>query len=192
MESKRNDTGLRIVLEPPEDGQRGWLIWREDPLSALIDWNDEVVAHRLGHCITSARLVQRCVSREYAAEAERQDGRSFVQLAPEGLPLLEPTPLVGRDLIGADLGPSTIALVPQAGEASLSLFGEERAENAQTIRWLQRRRERQRRAAKPDTDEPSGRMKKQRKKRRAHTRAQGDLRTVACRPSPEPAWQNSL
>jgi hypothetical protein len=27
IENKRNDTGLRFVLEPAEEGNRGWLIW---------------------------------------------------------------------------------------------------------------------------------------------------------------------
>ena len=45
IENKRNDTGLRFVLEPPEEGNRGWLIWKEDQLPAVFDWDDEVVAH---------------------------------------------------------------------------------------------------------------------------------------------------
>src|SRR5713226_6799888 len=43
VENKRNNTGLRFVLQPPEEGNQGWLIWGKDRLEALIDWNDPVV-----------------------------------------------------------------------------------------------------------------------------------------------------
>jgi len=48
-----------------------------------------------------------------------------VQLALEGISYHKPKHTVGQDIIGADLGPSTIALVPREGEASLSVFCEE-------------------------------------------------------------------
>jgi hypothetical protein len=165
IENKRNDTGLRFVLEPPEEGNRGWLIWKEDQLPAVIDWDDEVVAHGLRHRIKYARLVQRRASSGRAAGADRQGYRYFVQLALCGLPLQKPKHPVGRDIIGADLGPSTIALVPRAGEASLSLFSEKLAPDEQAIRRLQRRMERQRRAANPDNYDAKGRIKKQGKMR---------------------------
>jgi hypothetical protein len=165
IENKRNDTGLRFVLEPPEEGNRGWLIWKEDQLPAVIDWDDEVVAHGLRHRIKYARLVQRRASSERAAGADRRGYQYFVQLALCGMPLQKPKHPVGHDIIGADLGPSTIALVPRAGEASLSLFCEELAHDEQAIRRLQRRMERQRRAANPDNYDAQGRIKKQGKKR---------------------------
>jgi hypothetical protein len=160
IENKRNDTGLRFVLEPPEEGNRGWLIWKEDQLPAVIDWDDEVVAHGLRHRIKYARLVQRRASSERAAGADRRGYCYFVQLALEGTPLQKPKHPMGHDIIGADLGPSTIALVSRAGEASLSLFCEELAPDEQAIRRLQRRMERQRRAANPDNYDAKGRIKK--------------------------------
>jgi hypothetical protein len=42
IENKRNDTGLRFVLQRPEAGHRGYLLWKEDQLQAIIDWNDPV------------------------------------------------------------------------------------------------------------------------------------------------------
>ena len=165
IENKRNDTGLRFVLEPAEEGNRGWLIWKEDQLPALIDWDDEVVAHGLRHRIKYARLVQRRASSERAAGADRQGYRYFVQLALCGMPLQKPKHPVGHDIIGADLGPSTIALVPRAGEACLSVFCEELAPDEQAIRRLQRRMERQRRAANPNNYDAKGRIKKQGKTR---------------------------
>jgi hypothetical protein len=165
IENKRNDTGMRFVLEPPEEGNRGWLIWKDDQMPVVIEWDDEVVAHGLRHRIKYARLVQRRASSERAAGADRQGYRYFVQVACEGVPHCKQKHAVGSDTIGADLGPSTIALVPRAAEASLAVFCEELAPNALAMRRLQRRMERQRRAANPDHYDAQGRIKKQGKKR---------------------------
>ena len=165
LENKRNDTGLRFVLQKPEEGNRGFLIWKDDQLEAVIDWEDEVVAHGLRQRIKYARLVQHRASSERAAGADARGFRYVVQLALEGVPHRKKKHAVGNDIIGADLGPSTIALVPRAGEASLSVFCEELAPNAQAIRRLQRRMDRQRRAANPEHYDERGRIKKQGKKR---------------------------
>jgi len=77
----------------------------------------------------------------------------------------KPKHTVGHDIIGADLGPSTIALVPRVGEASLSVFCSELAPDEQGIRRLQRKMDRQRRAANPDHYDEQGRIKKDGKKR---------------------------
>src|SRR6266496_2434117 len=147
LENKRNDTGLRFVLQKPEEGNRGFLIWKDDQLEAVIDWEDEVVAHGLRQRIKYARLVQRRASSERAAGADARGDRYVMQLALEGVPHRKKKHTVGNDIIGADLGPSTIALVPREGEASLSLFCEELAPDEQAIRRQQRRMDRQRRAA---------------------------------------------
>ncbi len=162
LENKRNDTGLRFVLQKPEEGNRGFLIWKDDQVEAVIDWEDEVVAHGLETCrIKYARLVQRRASSERAAGADARGVRYVVQLALQGVPYRKKKHAVGNDIIGADLGPSTIALVPRAGEARLSLFCEELAPNAQAIRRLQRQLDRQRRAANPEHYDERGRIKKQ-------------------------------
>src|SRR3989440_5499476 len=62
IENKRNDTGLRFVLQKPEEGNQGFLIWKDDQLSALIDWEDPVIKHGLAQRIKYARLVQRKAS----------------------------------------------------------------------------------------------------------------------------------
>ena len=59
LENKRNDTGLRFVLQKPEKGNQGFLIWQHDHLPALIDWNDPVVKHGLDQRVKYARLLQR-------------------------------------------------------------------------------------------------------------------------------------
>ena len=166
LENKRNDTGLRFVLQKPQEGNRGFLIWKDDQVEAVIEWDDEVVAHGLRQRIKYARLVQRRASSERAAGADARGFRYVVQLALEGVPHRKKKHAVGNDIIGADLGPATIALVPRAGEASLSVFCEELATGAQAMRRLQRRMDRQRRAANPEHYDERGRVKKQGKNRR--------------------------
>ena len=164
IENKRNDTGLRFVLQKPEEGNRGYLQWRDDQLEAVIDWDDPVVAHGLKHRVKYARLLQRKASSERAQGADTQGWRYSVQLALEGVPHQKKKHTVGHDIIGADLGPSSIALVPREGEASLQVFCEELAPDQKAIRSLQRKMDRQRRAANPDNYDEKGRSKKGGKK----------------------------
>ena len=159
LENKRNDTGLRFVLQKPEEGNQGCLIWQDDRLPALIDWNDPVIKHGLDHRIKYARLVQRKASSPAAQGADREGYRYFVQLALEGVPHHKPKHTVGNDIIGADLGPSTLALVPRKGAASLAVFCEELAPNEKQMRRLQRKMDRQRRAANAENYDSHGRIK---------------------------------
>ncbi len=161
LENKRNDTGLRFVLQKPEEGNQGYLIWKDDQLHALIDWKDPVVKYGLDHRIKYARLVQRKASSPHAQGADAQSFCYFVQIALEGVPYQKPKHTVGSDIIGADLGPSTIAVVGRSGEASLSLFCEELERDEQALRRLQRRMDRQRRAANADNYDEKGCIKKQ-------------------------------
>src|SRR5258708_38475451 len=70
IENKRNDTGLRFVVQKPEEGHQGFLIWQHDQLPALIDWDDPVVKHGLDQRIKYARLVQRKASSPQAQGAD--------------------------------------------------------------------------------------------------------------------------
>src|SRR5713226_5037930 len=45
IENKRNDTGLRFVLQTPAEGHQGVLIWNKDQIRALIDGKDPVVTN---------------------------------------------------------------------------------------------------------------------------------------------------
>ncbi len=161
IENKRTDTGLRFVLQDPTQGNRGFLLWNGDQLEALIDWDDVVVVHGLKHRIKYARLLQRKASSQEAQGADAAGFRYSVQLALEGIALHKQKHPVGHDVIGADLGPSSIALVPREAEASLAIFCEELAPDQQAIRRLQRRMDRERRAANPDNYDEQGRIKKQ-------------------------------
>jgi len=165
IENKRNDTGLRFVLQQAEDGHHGFLIWQGDHLPARIDWNDPVVKYGLEHRIKYARLIRRPASSPRAQGADGQGYRYFVQLALSGVPYHKPKHPVGTDTIGLDLGPSTIASVPREGEANLVQFCEELVPDAQAIRRMSRQMDRQRRAANPDNYDAKGRIKKSSKKK---------------------------
>ncbi|HEX4205254.1 MAG TPA: hypothetical protein VHZ51_13900, partial [Ktedonobacteraceae bacterium] len=69
IENKRNDTGLRFVLDPAaavSEGHGGMLLWQDEQLPALIDWQDPVVKYGLDHRIKYARLIRRHASSERA------------------------------------------------------------------------------------------------------------------------------
>src|ERR1051326_8352525 len=165
VENKRSDTGLRFLLQQPEEGNRGYLLWLGDQLEALIEWNDPVVKHGLSHRIKYARLIQRQASSPRALGADAWSQRYFVQLVLEGVPYHKPKHPVGTDTVGLDLGPSTIAIVPRQGEARLDLLCAELSPEASAIRRLQRQMERQRRANTPDNFDEQGRVKRQSRRR---------------------------
>jgi hypothetical protein len=158
IENKRNDSGLRFVLQQPEEGHVGYLLWHGERLKALIDWNDPVVKQGLDHRIKYARLIRRPASSPRAHGADCQADRYFVQLVLEGVPYHKPKHPVGADTIGLDLGPSTIARVAREGEARLEQFCEELVPDAQAIRRLQRQMDRQRRAANPGNSDAKKRI----------------------------------
>jgi hypothetical protein len=178
VENKRADTGLRFVLQQPEEGNRGFLLWQGDQLEALIDWDDPVVVHGLRQRVKYAWLIQRPASRPRARGADTRGFRYFVQVALEGVPYHKPKHLVGQDSVGLDLGPSTIAIVPQQGEARLDLLCAELEPDAKAIRRLQRQMERQRRANNPGNYAEQGRVKQ---RERAHLKWKYSRRYQATR-----------
>jgi hypothetical protein len=164
IENKRNDTGLRFVLQSPQEGHAGYLLWHADQLAALINWNDPVVKHGLSHRIKYARLIRRRASSPRAQGADSQGDRYSVQLILEGVPYQKPKHAVGSDTIGLDLGPASIAIVPREAEARLEPLCAELHPDEQAIRRLQRQMERQRRANNPEHYDERGRARKRGKK----------------------------
>jgi transposase len=160
VENKWNKSGLRFVLQCPEEGNQGWLIWNKDRLPAIIDWNDPVVHHGLRHRIKYARLIRRKATSPRAEGADCQGYRYYVQLALEGLPYQKPKHEAGQGVIGLDLGPSSLAIVPREGEAQLIIFCEELQPDLHKKRRLQRKMDRQRRANNPDHFDEKGRSRK--------------------------------
>jgi transposase len=159
VENKWERSGLRFELQVPEEGNQGWLIWGRDRLSALIDWKDPVVRHGLAHRIKYARLVRRKASSPQAQGADVEGYRYFAQLVLGGKPYHKPKHAVGTNIVGLDLGPSTIAIVPREGEARLLPLCAELQPDARAKRRLQRRLERQRRANNPHNYDEKGRIK---------------------------------
>jgi len=86
VENKQAKSGLRFLLQPPEEGNQGWLVWGKDRLPAIIDWEDPVVKYGLDHCVKYARLVKRKASSPRAKGADSQGYRYSVQLILEGTP----------------------------------------------------------------------------------------------------------
>jgi len=177
IEGKRNNTGLRFVLQPPEEGNQGWLVWGKDRLPALIDWNDPVVKYGLDRRIKYARLVRRKASSPRAKGADCQGYRYYVQLTLEGTPYQKKKNKPGSDIIGLDLGPSTIAIVPREGEARLLPLCEELKPDARRKRRLERKLDRQRRANNPQNYDEKGRIKKHVKRRLTWKNSKGYLAT---------------
>jgi hypothetical protein len=177
VENKRNNTGLRFLLQPPEEGNQGWLVWGKDRLPALIDWDDPVVHHGLKHPIKYARLVRRKASSPKAQGADVQGYRYYAQLIVAGKPHQKKKHTVGTDVVGLDLGPSTIAIVPQQGEAQLLPLCEELKPGAREKRRLQRKLDRQRRANNPQNYDEKGRIKKRSKRRLIWKNSRGYLAT---------------
>jgi hypothetical protein len=119
VEGKRNDVGMRFVLDP-NAGDGGFLIWNKEVIPAIIDWRDPVVQHGMRHPIKYVRLVRRKASSPSSQGADHDGNRYFVQLVLEGHAFIKPKhEKVGADIIGLDIGPSTLAIVPREGSADL-------------------------------------------------------------------------
>jgi hypothetical protein len=159
VEGKRNDVGLRFVLDP-NAGDGGFLLWNQQVLAAIIDWRDPVIQHGLRHPIKYVRLVRRAAPSAQAKGADGDGKRYFVQLLLAGHAFQKPKHEPGSSIVGLDIGPSTLAIVPQQGEARLVTFCDALEPNAQKKRRVQRHLERQRRANNPDHYDSQGRVKK--------------------------------
>jgi hypothetical protein len=146
VENKWNKSGLRFKLQSPEEGNSGWLLWNDDHIPALIDWNDPVIKHGLAHRIKYARLIRRKASSSKAKGADCEGYRYYAQLAVEGKPYRKKKNEPGNDIVGLDLGPSTVGVVPREGKARLLVLCQELAPNIRQQRQLQRKMDRQRRA----------------------------------------------
>ena len=165
MEGKRNDVGLRFVLDP-NAGDGGFLLWNEQVIPALIDWLDPVVQHGLRHKIKYVRLIRRKASSTQAQGADCEGNRYYVQLVLEGHAFTKKKhEKTGVETVGLDIGPQTLAMVSREGKADLVTFCQELETNAREKRRLQRKMDRQRRANNPENYDEKGRVKKHGKTR---------------------------
>jgi hypothetical protein len=96
--------------------------------------------------------------------SNKDSNRYSVQLVLEGHAFVKPKHEEGgKDTIGLDIGPSTLAIVPRRAKADLVTFCQELSPNASKKRRLQRKMDRQRRANNPDNYDEKGRVKKGRR-----------------------------
>ena len=165
VEGKRNDVGLRFVLDP-NAGDGGFLLWNEQVIPALIDWLDPVVQHGLRHKSKYVRLIRRKASSTQAQGADCEGNRYYVQLVLEGHAFTKKKhEKTAVETVGLDIGPQTLAMVSREGKADLVTFCQELETNAREKRRLQRKMDRQRRANNPENYDEKGRVKKHGKTR---------------------------
>lgn len=179
VQGKRNDTGLRFVLQQPTEGNRGVVIWGKDCLPQMIDWHDPVLVHGLQGRVKYVRLVRRPASSARAKGADPTAHRYVVHVLVEGHAYQKPKNRVGQDVVGIDIGPSTVAIVSREGPVQLHVLCEELQPQAQQQRRLERKMERQRRANNPQNYDDKGRVKRHGKQRLHWHQSQRYLRTRA-------------
>jgi len=176
VEGKRNDTGMRFLLQKPEAGiGGGWLLWGEDRIPALIDWTDPLVRHGLSQPIKYVRLIRRRASSSHAKGADGEGNRFYVQLVLKGTPYQKPKNQAGSDTIGLDIGPSSLAVFSRQGMVQLKAFCEELQPDQRKKRRLERKMERQRRATNPENYDEQGRVHKHGRHRLTWKHSQGYL-----------------
>ena len=148
---------------PATAGDGHQIIWKagrgnpEMTIPAIIDRDDEIIAHGLQHPVKYCRVVWRTINGK---------DRFFVQLVLKGHPLQQGTREetrverhLGKGLVGIDLGPSTIAVVSQS-KAHLQAICEALDNQAAKVRRLERKKDRQRRAGNPDNYDAKGSIKR--------------------------------
>ena len=147
----------------------------------------EIIEYGLQHRTKFCRLVRR-----------KLDGKSrfYVQLILEGIPYHDnddnddPKKVFGKEEIGLDIGPSTIAIVGDT-KAELKEFCSDLIPKQKEKRILQRKLDRSRRANNPDNYNENGTIKKGKKKWKKSNRYKNvrsklselDRKTVAHRKS---------
>lgn len=143
VEGKKATVGIRW--------EQDRVAWSGLVLPARIDPTDLVQAHGLASRVKYVRLVRRKLG-------DKQ--RFFAQLICEGLPYRKERHRLGEGAVGGlDLGPQTLAVVAEQ-QASLQLFCPDVVPDAQALRRLDRKINRQRRANNPNNFDNKGRVKK--------------------------------
>jgi len=129
LESKTNAAGIRY--------RDGWLMWGGVAVQCIIDREDEVISHGLSCRIKYCRMVRRRI---------KDKAKYYAQLIVEGTPFVKKKNKPGKEVVGVDVGPSTIAYVGET-KAELVQFCAELGPIEQEIRVLQREMDRSRRAS---------------------------------------------
>jgi putative transposase len=140
VEGKKATVGIRWEKDRVE--------WSGLVLPAMIDPTDLVQAHGLASRVKYVRLVRRKLGDKLCF---------YAQLICEGLPYRKERHRLGEGVVGLDLGPQTIAMVCEQ-RASLQMFCPEVLPDAQALRRLDRKLDRQRRANNPNNYDEKGRV----------------------------------
>jgi hypothetical protein len=78
-EQSINTNGIRFILDKSNEGNTGRLVWgKELSVSAIIDWQDEVVRHGLACPIKYVRVVRRKASSPKAHGTDSEGYQSIV------------------------------------------------------------------------------------------------------------------
>jgi len=137
IEGKSNQAGIRW-----RDGR---VEWSGLKLKAVFDLKDKhgVEAHALACRTKFVRLIRRI-----------KNGTSVwsIQLIQEGMPHIKPKNQMGNDIVGLDLGPSTIAVVAST-KASLQAFCPKIDGYGKKIKMMQQKMQRSQRATNQDNFE---------------------------------------
>jgi hypothetical protein len=153
VEGKSSDSAVRYGTRVIDGEERPVLCWgrslamplRVEPGNQVQLW---AAIHVAGGGLRHARLVRRRVKgRDYL----------YAQLVIQGRPC--PRHRVGAGLVGADLGPSTIAVVSDS-DVALERFCAELEPQWRRVRRLQRRLDRQHRAGSPACFDERGRHRR--------------------------------
>jgi len=163
VEGKTNKSGIRY------DAKTGCVLWKGLKLKCIQDKNDKVVIHGLSHRVKYLRIIRRIFNGKV---------RFFVQLVLEGKPLIKDKNKPTDNIVGLDIGPSTIAVVKDE-QAIIERFCDELKNKQKEIRRLQRKLDRQRRANNPQNYNPNGTIKKGKKTWRESTRYKKTRRKLA-------------
>ncbi|MBI2566954.1 MAG: transposase [Candidatus Schekmanbacteria bacterium] len=142
VEGKSNKQGIRY--------RHGRIEWLGLSIPCRFDPDDPVVAYGLEQRLKFCRVLHRTI---------RGRRRWYVQLVLEGRPYQKPANAAGKDVVGLDLGPSTIAAVDDS-HATLETFCVELKSKQAEIRRIQRAMDRSRRATNPANYKADGTAKK--------------------------------
>jgi transposase len=143
---------------------------------------DPVIVHGLSCLVKYVRLVRRMIN-----------GRDlfYAQLVCEGTPCQKPENKLGSELVGLDIGPSTVASVGESS-ASLEMFCEPIVRNNKAIRRLQRHIDRQRRANNPECYDEKGRAIRGKHPKKKSHRLRGSESKLAEMSRKEADYRKSL
>lgn len=141
VEGKNNAAGVRF--------RNNAVCWLGLKLPCRIERGDPVAEYGLGQRIKYSRIVRREV---------RGKQRWYVQLVLEGKPYQKPKNAPGDQLVGLDIGPSTVAIVDD-GEARLEQFCAPIEDKDREVRRLSRALDRSRRATNPENYNADGTVK---------------------------------